>query len=65
MGVLTSRGTKMPTIDDLIILETYVQQGFHIWATMWQNVHFLAILFIFFGGGGGRSMLCLKFIRNT
>ena len=30
MGVLTSRGTKMPTNEDLIILETYVQQGFHI-----------------------------------
>ena len=30
MGVLTSRGTKMPINEDLIILETYVQQGFHI-----------------------------------
>ena len=28
------------TNEDLIILETYEQQGFHIWATMWQNVHF-------------------------
>ena len=64
-----SRGTKMPTNADLIILETYVQQGKSLitrFSYMSHNVTKFTFLAFFLGGGrGGRIMLCLKFIRNT
>ena len=55
-----SRGTKMPRNADLIILETYVQQGTYLitrFSYMSHNVTKCAFLAIGGGGGGAEHVM--------